>query len=316
MLLERSLQAPSYGFRLKFYLPSGCSFFGDHSRRRLILRGGLGSIYLVRMPRPQRNRFGARETYCVLGKKFLSFEAAEITGRKLKQAISLFAAEQKIGLDVGKGKAGSSFSDLVKENIRASKGVHLRDDVHGLDVYPEGLHILAPTFEAYGFTTNVLSDYEARIAHYVNYPDLSPKEELALELYNESQFEGAINTRLIALITVVEILAEPKPRSKEATDFLNLLCGQVGAHPQLEAAEQTALRDGFLCLRRQSISQACREFVKAHASKEAATFFKACYSARSELIHSGTTKKLVPEMIDRLNNLVSELLLRSTNRAI
>jgi hypothetical protein len=62
---------------------------------------------------------------------------------------------------------------------------------------------------------------------------------------------------------------------------------------------------------RRSVGEACVELVAAHAAPEDATYFRACYTARSELLHSGHTSSSEPLDPTRLNQLVARVLVRA-----
>ncbi len=305
---------PTFGFRVKFHLPPGRSFAHVHPRRRLNLGTQIGRIYLVCLPRPKRNRFGARTKHCIIGTGFPTYEVAEQVGQNVKKALALFAAERRIGLDAGGDQPTSSFSRAIKDSIFAQQGVVLRDDIHGLDVFSEEHPVIRIHGEAYGSSTYVIDDYEGQLAAFFKTNvSLTPKQQLALELYNQTHFESVSKTRFLTLSTVVEILASPKRRSQQLAALVADLC-ETARRTGPFSSETEALLDGLARLRKQSIGEACREFVGTYASPKDVAFFSNCYKARSELVHGGRTKR--PEAIDAtaLDELVSKLLVRSLTK--
>lgn len=309
-LIGGPMETPTYGFRVKFHLPAGRSFVGVQTRRRLQLGNILGRVYLVKLAQQKRNRFGTRTRYAVIGKAFPTRAAAQDVGERIQKAIALLAAERRIGVDA-QNRTGSSFSQVIKDAYAAKHGAQLRDDPHGLDVYTEDRPVRRFTIEAYGSSTLNIEDYETRLrAFFEADPDLSDKERLALDLYNLSHFDGSTKTRFLTLIIVVEVLAEPQLRSQAARSLLKQL-RQILDAANLCPFESSALLEGLGRLKRQSIGEACRAFVALHASTDEVTYFAKCYSARSELLHDGHTKR--GEAVDptKLDELVSHLLLRS-----
>jgi hypothetical protein len=268
-------------------------------------------VYLVKLPQPKRHRFGVPTRHALVGKGFKTHEAALACGQRLKGAIALFAAERRLGLDAGNDKSTSSFSQAIKDAIAAQHGCQPREDVHGLDVYVEQPPVTRLAVEGYGSSSYVIEDYENRLRTFYDANiSLTPKQQLALDLYNLAQFENTTKTRFLTLITVVEILAKRKPRSKEAKAYLKTLSAHV-QNLALSSEEQTAIRNGIGNLKRQSISEACKDYVAQCASAEDAKFFMNCYDARSKLVHTGTTNRLEAEDPTALDTLVSRLLIHS-----
>jgi len=301
----------SYGFRLKFHLPAGRTFRGVHPRRRLHLEAVKGRVYLVKLPQPRRHRFGARTKHVLLGMRFDSYKTALACGTRLKRALSLFAAQWRIGVDVGQDRATASTSRAVKDLVAAQQGFQLLDDVHGLDVYCEQPLVRRFGMEAYGATTYIIDDYEDSLRDlYTAQVTFTPKQRLALDLYNLSHFENDAKTRLLTLVTVVEVLATRAKRSPAVRALLSGFIPKVRSS-SLTVTEKHRLTDGLGNLKQESISGACRDFVGKYRSPEEVTFFSNCYKARSDLVHDGKTSR--PEAIDptRLDQLVSQLLIAS-----
>lgn len=307
---------PSYGFRLKFHLPAGRTFRGVHPRRRLHFEGVKGRVYLVTLPQPKRHRFGARTKHVLLGMRFDSYEAARGCGTKLKRALCLFAAQRRIGLDAGHDQATARTSQAIKDLVAAQHSLQLRDDVHGLDVYCEQPPVRRFGTEAYGSVKHVIDDYEDSLRRfYAAQVTFTPKQRLAIDLYNLSHFENVPKTRFLTLVTVVEVLATRTKRSPAVRALLKEFLTNVRSSG-LTVIEKQRLRDGLGNLKQESISGACKDFVGTYSSAEQATFFSNCYKARSDLVHDGKTSR--PEATDptRLDELVSQMLIASLSRAV
>jgi hypothetical protein len=311
-LIAKDAPTTTYGFRLTFHLPAGRSFAGSaRGKRRMRFSSFAGRVYLKKLPRPKRNRFGARVKYLVIGERFASQEAALDCGRRFKLALSLLAAERQFGVDAGRDAATSSFSHEIKEAIARSQGVQLHDDIHGLDVYCEQPRVTRFSVEAYGSSSYVIDDYEDRLGEFFAAGlALSPKQQLALDLYNLNHFESVTATRFLTLITVVEVLAVRRKRSPQVIAFVKTL-RDAAKESELTAGERTALLNGLGNMKQQSISEACREFVGQHGSVADVAFFSDCYSARSELVHDGVTARAFALDSTQLDALVSRLLLGS-----
>jgi hypothetical protein len=305
----------TYGFRLKFHMPPGRTFKGVHPRRRIYLDGIDGKIYLIKFPQQKRNRFGARLRFAFSGVGFPTHNAALECGRRLKVALGLLAVERQFGLDAGNDRATSQISQAIKNVLAQQHAAQLRDDVHGLDVYAEQPPVTRFAIEAYASSSYVIDNYEQRLrALYGANHALTPKQQLALDLYNLAHFEGTPKTRFLTLVTVVEILASRKAHSDTAKALLAQLSATVRAS-SLSAQERTALLNGLANLKQESIGEACRTFVLRHAASADAKFFSNCYKARSELVHDGTTTRQEAVNPSALDTLVSRLFVASIGEA-
>jgi hypothetical protein len=306
----KSAAKPTYGFRLKLHFPPGRIFSGVHPRHRLQIGTDSGKVYLVKLPQPKRNRFGARTRYAVVGKEFSTHSAALDAGTRIRTALTLFAVERRIGIDA-QDKQGASFSQAIKDELAAKHGVQLRDDVHGLDVFAEDRPVTRFTIESYVSVTHKIENYDDSLLAYFNAnPELSKKQKLALDLYNLSHFDGVSKTRFLTLITVIEVLSARKSRSNTIQNIIKTLLASVPVSG-LPPKEMSVMCEGLINLKKQSINEACKEFVARYASEADVMYFTNCYKARSDLVHNGHTK--LPESMEpmKLDELVSRLLIRS-----
>lgn len=300
----------TFGFRLKFDMPPGREFAGADPRRRLHLGEMTGRVYLQRLPKPRRFRFGARTRFAAVGKHFATEEEAQAVGHGLQTAFAFFAAERQLGIDI-QDRPGLSVSQSIKEAIAKDHGVHIRDNVHGLDVYSESHPVGRFAAEGY-FSVNVrIDNYEERLrAYFDKRLRLTEKQALALSLYNASQFDPATRSRFLTLVTVVEILAVRTGRSPEARELLRRFKAQC-KEAALPPSDRQSLLNALGNAGKVSIGEACAAVVTTHCNAADAAYFKECYTARSELVHAGHTAS--SEALDptRLNELVARILVRA-----
>jgi hypothetical protein len=77
------------------------------------------------------------EWIVILASGFPSKNAASQYGMKVQRAVYFAALANKLGVDIGAENAPtSSFSQAVKDAVRKRTGRAIRDNVHGVDVYP------------------------------------------------------------------------------------------------------------------------------------------------------------------------------------
>jgi hypothetical protein len=147
-------------------------------------------------------------------------------------------------------------------------------------------------------------------AHYGKNPRLTAKQELALELYSTSHYEASKKTRFLALITIVEVLAERLKQPEQIQDLINNFF-KITAETDLEEERKEAFQKQLENLRQQSITSACRALTKQHLGPEGEKIFKAYYDLRGKLVHTGEAKKVesLDEVTSALDLIVSRLLL-------
>ena len=306
----------TYGFRLLFHVPPGRTFAGVGSKRRLKLPGIQGRVYMRKLPPPKRNRFGARIRYVVAGERFRTESQAAECGRKLKTAFGVLAASRDFGIDLGRDTGSSRTSTGLKQSALDKFGVQLRDDVHGLDVFPEHPPVRRWQMEMYGTVRGEIRDYDATLnALFESSVTLKPKQQLALELLNLTHFEGQSKTRFLTLVTVVEVLAT---RLNKGADLRRLLVdlSKMVEESKLPATDKRLLIAGLGNLKRESIAASCRRFVADLASESDADYFADCYKARSELLHTGMTKRTEVHDVMRLSTLVSRVFVKHVGATV
>ncbi len=308
----RTTETPkmTFGFRLKFDMPPGREFAGAAPRRRLHLGEMTGRIYLHRLPKPRKFRLGVRTRFAAVGKSFASEAEATDVGRRIQIAFAFFAAERQLGIDI-QDRGGSSVSQSIKDSIAKEHGVHIRDDVHGLDVYSESHPVQRFGAEGY-FSVNVrIVNYEERLQAYFAKPlRLTDKQALALSLYNASHFDSASRSRFLTLVTVVEILADRKIRSSQERTLLQSFKTQC-KEADLALADRQSLLNALGNIVKRSIGDACAALIATQGSAADATYFRACYKARSELVHTGHTSSSEPLDPTKLDALVARVLVRT-----
>jgi hypothetical protein len=145
---------------------------------------------------------------------------------------------------------------------------------------------------------------------------LPDRERTAFGLYSASFFAHSVDTRFLLLMTALETLVEPQPRSDAVIAHVNALIEQTRASG-LAQAEIESLTRGLEGLRLESIGQAGRRLVRRLGNRRygetetPTTFFTASYRLRSQLIHGAHPRPSFSEVSSRvsgLESMVSDLL--------
>jgi hypothetical protein len=300
----------TFGFRLRFTAPAGRSIQGADPEMALKIGGVNGKLIVKQQPHSPNQHVLAPETFHIVGSEFPSFDEARETGQRLKQALVICSISTRMGADVGHDTVTAGASTAVKDAILETRGVQLRDTVHGLDVYSESPPVLYFGASATGIAALCVRDFEPEISQVFHArKQLSPKVQLAAKIYNLKQFESSTETGFLSLVTAIEVLSERKKLSSAVEAEIEACQDLIRRRSPLSDAEREKLLGRLGNLKSEGISEACRRLVANHAGESAAEFFKKCYTARSELLHDGKTEEDVTELVSQLDELVRQVLL-------
>jgi hypothetical protein len=70
-------------------------------------------------------------------KGFESEHSAAEFAQKLKAASEISSVAARLGIDTGVNRPTSGFGKIVKDRVRETAGLLLRDNIHGIDVFPD-----------------------------------------------------------------------------------------------------------------------------------------------------------------------------------
>ena len=81
---------------------------------------------------------------------FESEYSAAKFAQKLKTASEISSVAARLGIDTGTNQPTSGFGKAIKDRVRETDGVLLRDNVHGVDVFPDDPAVRIGHFSAIG----------------------------------------------------------------------------------------------------------------------------------------------------------------------
>jgi hypothetical protein len=307
----------AYKFRLRFHLRTDDSIALDEEEIEITTTtdGAKWKLKSGAVGTP----ISAHSRAAVIGGPYETPEAAREAGRHARVALLIWAVTNRVGLDPGDGKLRSSFSDSYRDYLEAQYGHPVRNDIHGLDVFPSDP---SPVFVSFGATGKLRKsgqgflDQLAALIHAQG--PISEKQSLSLELFALSYFETSHRARFLTLVTCVEALLEPAPRSHVAQEFVTKTQDEV-EQLNLDAATKKSMRSSLEWLKSESIGQSGRALVERHLGSaqydnvEAKRFFSRCYGVRSEILHNGSPSDAKLDLLDMTNtlqDLVRDLLLK------
>jgi len=247
-----------------------------------------------------------------------SQEEAERASGRYSDALMLTLARLRIGADFGNRAPKSAFTRAGLAVIEATVGFPTLNDVHGVMFYESHP---APRFVSLGanLLRGVSQDHFEKVFSQAvaNPKPLSPRERLALELFNASFFQKTSDSRSLMLVMAIEALIEPSPRSLAAAAHVETLIRATDDSETLSSEEKASLLGSLRWLRSESINQAGRKLALArlgnrrYLERSAPAFFSHCYDLRSRLVH-GThpfpTQDEVGAVVAQLEVFVADLL--------
>lgn len=297
---------PTYGFRIRFLLPEESAI--DYDAEILDIPLPSVGLTLVLRSVPESSIRKSRNL-TIRGSGFPSEDEARACGRRTKNALMLCGARLRMGIDVGK-----DWQPPVRikglEAMDRYKGVRLLPDVHGLSVFPEDKPVDFPCVKLSRVSLKAATEFVEELGKaYEIAPKLTDKQSLALELYGAAHFESSLRARFLTLVIAVECLSTQEEQPQHVLDHLKELMELTEKSLEAPKREEIVARLGNL--KRESISESCRELVGRYLGPDAVKLFKDCYDARGKIVHDGEP----PEDFDlgsytrRLDKLVSQLLI-------
>ncbi len=310
-----------FNFRVRFNLPNGFRINAEEEKLPLVeLPSGVEIVLAT-------GQSGTPIKECsravVTGRGFETAEEARAVAEKVKSILLFWSVKYRHGIDLGDGRQRSVATEAGLALLEQEHGCPFRNDIHGIDVFEHqdnlkfvhvGMQATAQKHPGY-----LVETFRDEI--HVN-RSVSPKQELACELYVSSWFDVSYRSRFITLVTAVEALIEQKHHSRELIELLDSLkidLERLSVPEEVKASVSGSLER----LKHQSISQAGRELARTllpnrqFQGKDADRYFSYCYNLRSVILHSGAAPNGA-DMLQAANEaeeFVSALLLASLGEA-
>ena len=251
----------------------------------------------------------------VIGTSYSSEHEAESEGWAWKNRLSRAFAVSYIGADFGDDTASSGVSEYMRENVLATTGRTVLNDVHGLMIYPSNVKPLLAGGSASLTVGAPVERFLAAVSSVNNKP-MNDREHLAAAIYASAQaLVGSSEATFVTLMMALEVLIDQQPRSPRVLALTETLA-QAVEESDLSDSEKASVAGTLNWLRVESITSAGRRLVQAHAGptyggKSADAFFVRCYAIRSALVHGHQDRLPAAEvgsLAGHLSLLVGDLL--------
>lgn len=257
------------------------------------------------------------------GKGYVDQEAAETAGRTLKDIIQLASIDARIPIDVGADIIRTQPGQVMIDSF-ASHDIQLLPDVHGLLVFEETASSPAPLSVNANATVSTPLKYfvNALIIRSRTTRRLDAKQFLACQVYSLSNFEATPRSRLLTLVTVLDVLSKKISREGVSLAVANEILGITKARlkearkancGEKEIRQLESLVSIVGALKYVSISASIKELAQGMdpgdlgSSLTPDEIIGQSYKARNDLIHGGETSVDLIQLIGPLGHLVAEL---------
>ena len=294
----------TYGFFLKIMLsPYGRFLSEDSSERPLVLPEPIGAVQY--RGSPKGTPVSEASAILFIGAQYESNAAAEAAGQRLKAVVQLASLDTGIAIDAGNNEIRGGPGQVMID-AAAEQGVLLLHDVHGLQVFEETGQPVQLSGNAAGYAGSPIAAFEnAMIIRARHTKDFDEKHALATQLHGISRFETSQRSRLLTLVTALDVLSQKRLRggiSQEvATELLNIIkertrqAKKSQQYGDAELAQLQSLMSIVGDLKHQSISASIKDLAVNVDPTVLSTTLTAdeiiglAYKARNELIHGGKT---------------------------
>jgi hypothetical protein len=260
------------------------------------------------------------ERVAVIGGPYQTESDARIAGVRAKNAVLLWALEQRVGIDFGDGMPLGLATDEGLRALASEHGVPVRNDVHGVDVYPAGgktkfVHVSVDAVAG----KHVPRFIEAFQRDFMTAAVIGQRLVVAAELYFGSWFDVVPRARFVTLMTAIEAMLDPAPRGKAVQTLVSEL---IRATRQSSIPQQTkdSICGALQWLKSESIGQAGRRLASTllpddtFAGLSAGSFFRHAYDIRSKIVHNGyANPALLFQLVNTMEEFVAKLLRASVN---
>lgn len=161
---------------------------------------------------------------------FVSEEEARLFGGRLKTALDISAVATGVGVDTGRNLATSALGKIVKDAL-AKQGAHVRDNIHGLDVFPDhpntGIFNMSATAIVHAAPEPFLSDLDELVQVAVT-PSLRVADVILLLNYALMRPEPV--EQIVFAVSAVESLGQNESWSPDQQQLLRELSAAAKQH--------------------------------------------------------------------------------------
>jgi hypothetical protein len=253
-------------------------------------------------------------------REFDSEREAQAFGQKLKSACELSSVASRLGLDSGIDLPTTGLSQLARDRVREESGFHVRDNIHGLDVFPDDPAVRIIQWSAKG-TVRALPDRFlgdlSRLFEASNPISQQTKDIVLLLNYALLRSEPVV--QIVFAFSAVEMLGQEETWSNDQKRIIDKIVVSVQKTTIGSIAEREEVIDAInKSLHKLSLRQGVMRLLTSLNLNHLKKTWDKLYQERSTLVHG-----LAPEpgvnygdLAHKSVNLCGHILLTAISREI
>ncbi len=245
-----------------------------------------GREVVLSSPQPEDVVIRDSEWLLMNARGFQSEQEARDFGQKLRSALDVASAVTRLGLDSGVDSATASSSKLVKDQAR-EHGVILRDNVHGIDVFPDDPRVAVLSISASGSVLTTPTPFLSDVGRLFDTAhQLSERGKKVVILLNYALMRADPVAQSVFALSAVEMLGQEEKWNATQKALITKLAAQAAAESDCTAEEREevveAVRKG---LHKLSLRQGVLRLLASLGLRELREEWDAVYAQRSALVH-------------------------------
>ena len=215
---------------------------------------------------------------------FTTAQEAQNFGHRLALRLQIASVREGFGVDTGHDNPGLQFSNEIKA-LSAKKGAILRDNVHGVDVFPD---LPGTGWLKFKATGRVAARADRMIADVQRLTDSDqiPQPLLdALRIWNEAYISGEPASKAALAIAAVEMLAQKEEWSAEQRQVVEKLRSAVDNECNLAEGERDELKAAIQRIYKIGVIEGVRRILRSLGQDALIKSWVELYKGRSRLLH-------------------------------
>ena len=226
------------------------------------------------------------------GRGYETPEHAQQQAFRWRSAVTIGLAAHNVGADFGE-RVPASWMDPGFIHQYADPDHPVLHDQHALMIFPTEP---APRFLGLAAGDVIVGKAQADVRDAIQLAldkatQLSDRQHLAYAVYNSS-FGMLPDARLVALVSAIELMTNPKERDMEAQAVVDSMAKTITSS-DMDQPTKDSMKGALTWLRRQSIKQSVKDVAltlgdRKYMGESAVKFVLRCYDLRSSLVHGPT----------------------------
>ena len=268
-----------YRMRLRFRVSK--SFYSEKLEESVVIDGRTVTLKSRTKEQPLN-----QAKWVIAGVNGFADEAEALAyGVKLRRAIQLASLQSRNGVDCGKDAATSAWGNAVKREVFAQSGVHIRDDVHGIDVFKNDGKSVFMNFNAdIQVHAGVAPFMQSLIQFYPWMYKVTPKVERIVIMLNNVLMNPEPVAQIVLAISTIEGFGQDQEFTIGQKALLVELANVASLATKVSVEESREIKDAILKIHKVSLRQGVLRLFKV-AGLDLKKEWDQIYSERSTLVH-------------------------------